>query len=184
MGRAQKRLEAKYFYHREGSRLFDRICELEEYYPTRTETRILRDNAHGLSEILSASSALVELDALPEIATYVPLDISGEYLNAAAKRIAADYPRYRGAPGGGGLHPADDAAARHSDSNASPWRARALTSRRARRSTPRTRTSSLWTASERSRAMSAGRRTRLGRRCLALQRARSYARLSRATSEI
>ena len=103
-GRAQKRLEPKYLYDREGSRLFDRICELEEYYPTRTETCILRDNAHRLSELLSARSALVELGsgssgktrlllhALPEIATYVPLDISGEHLAAAATRIAADYP--------------------------------------------------------------------------------------------
>jgi L-histidine N-alpha-methyltransferase len=100
---AQKRLEAKYFYDQEGSRLFDRICELDEYYPTQTEIGILRDNAHKLSEILWARSALVELgsgssfktrlllDALPEIATYVPLDISREHLGAAAKRIAIDY---------------------------------------------------------------------------------------------
>lgn len=104
LGQAQKRLEAKYFYDSEGSRLFDRICELEEYYPTRTETGILRDNARSLSDILPAGCALVELgsgssaktrlvlDALPEIATYVPLDISAEHLGAAAGRIAADYP--------------------------------------------------------------------------------------------
>lgn len=104
LGRPQKRLEPKYFYDEEGSRLFDRICELDEYYPTRTETRILRDNAYRISEILSARSALVEfgsgssvktrllLGALPEITTYVPLDISGEHLGAAGSRIAADYP--------------------------------------------------------------------------------------------
>ncbi len=110
LGRPQKRLAAKYFYDEEGSRLFDRICELEEYYPTRAETRILRENAHRVSEILPPGSALVELgsgssvktrlllDALPDVATYVPLDISSEHLAAAAKRIAADYPKVRVRP--------------------------------------------------------------------------------------
>jgi L-histidine Nalpha-methyltransferase len=110
LGRPQKRLEAKYFYDEEGSRLFDRICELEDYYPTRTETWILRENAHRLSEILPAGTALVELgsgsstktrlllDVLPEISTYVPLDISQEHLHSAAARIAADYPALRVQP--------------------------------------------------------------------------------------
>ena len=110
LGRPQKRLAPKYLYDDAGSRLFDRICELEEYYPTRTETRILRDNAHRLSDILPADTALVELgsgssvktrlllDVLPAISAYVPIDISGEHLGAAAKRIAADYPALRVRP--------------------------------------------------------------------------------------
>jgi L-histidine Nalpha-methyltransferase len=110
LGRPQKRLEAKYFYDEEGSRLFDRICELEDYYPTRTETWTLRENAQRLSEILPTGTALVELgsgsstktrlllDVLPEISAYVPLDISQEHLHAAAARIAADYPALRVLP--------------------------------------------------------------------------------------
>ena len=104
LGLPQKRLEAKFFYDEAGSRLFDRICELEEYYPTRTETGILRDHAHRLAPLLPESAALVELgsgssvktrlllEALPRFTTYVPLDISAEHLRAAAARIAADYP--------------------------------------------------------------------------------------------
>ena len=104
LGRPQKRLEAKFFYDEAGSRLFDRICELEEYYPTRTETGILRDHARRLGPLLPEAAALVELgsgssvktrlllDALPRFTTYVPLDISGEHLRAAAARLAADYP--------------------------------------------------------------------------------------------
>jgi L-histidine Nalpha-methyltransferase len=110
LGRPQKRLEAKYLYDEEGSRLFDRICELEDYYPTRMEARILGEHAHRLSEILPAGAALVELgsgsstktrlllDVLPEISAYVPLDISQEHLHAAAARIAADYPALRVQP--------------------------------------------------------------------------------------
>jgi L-histidine Nalpha-methyltransferase len=110
LGRAQKRLEAKYLYDEEGSRLFDRICELEDYYPTRTEASILRENAHRLLEILPAGTALVELgsgsstktrlllDVLPEISAYVPLDISREHLHAAAAHIAADYRALRVQP--------------------------------------------------------------------------------------
>lgn len=110
LSQKQKRIEAKYFYDEEGSRLFDRICELEEYYPTRTEIGILREHAGELSRVLPENTALIELgsgasvktrlllDAVAEISTYVPLDISGEHLKAAADRIAAAYPKLRVLP--------------------------------------------------------------------------------------
>ena len=44
LSQAQKTLPCKFLYDEEGSRLFNEICELDEYYPTRTETRILCDN--------------------------------------------------------------------------------------------------------------------------------------------
>src|SRR5207248_4394193 len=50
LSRAEKSLPCKYFYDEAGAHLFEAICELEEYYPTRTETAILR---HNLEEIVS-----------------------------------------------------------------------------------------------------------------------------------
>lgn len=104
LGQTPKRLECKYLYDAEGSRLFDRICELEEYYPTRIETGILRDGAARLADLVPSGAALVELgsgssiktrillDALPSLAAYVPIDISAEHLQTAAARLGRDYP--------------------------------------------------------------------------------------------
>lgn len=104
LAQSQKRLEAKFLYDAAGSRLFDRICELEEYYPTRTETRILKDEAGRLASLVPEGAALVELgsgssiktrlllDALPGFAAYVPIDISADHLATAGAAIAADYP--------------------------------------------------------------------------------------------
>jgi dimethylhistidine N-methyltransferase len=103
LARPQKSLEAKFFYDEAGSKLFDRICELEEYYPTRTETQILRDNAARLKSLLPEGAALVELgsgsstktrillDAL-DWGAYMPLDISAEHLHATARTLKSDYP--------------------------------------------------------------------------------------------
>jgi L-histidine Nalpha-methyltransferase len=100
-----KYLLSKHLYDAEGSALFERITTLEDYYPTRTELAILRENAHRLAEVLPEGAALVEpgagsgektrvlLDALPGLAAYVPVDISGDHLEAAAERLRQDYPR-------------------------------------------------------------------------------------------
>ncbi|MCR9138246.1 MAG: ergothioneine biosynthesis protein EgtB [Alphaproteobacteria bacterium] len=99
----QKTIESKWFYDAAGSQLFDRITALEEYYPTRTETGILKNRAAELAERTPEGAALVEigsgssvktrllLDTLPHLSTYVPVDISAEHLNAAAGRLADDY---------------------------------------------------------------------------------------------
>lgn len=104
LGLPQKRLEAKHFYDEQGSRLFDRICKLDAYYPTRVETELLRERAAELSALIGEGTALVELgsgsstktrlllDRLDAISAYVPVDISAEHLRAAAARLAADYP--------------------------------------------------------------------------------------------
>lgn len=106
----QKRVESKWLYDVKGSQLFDRITGLAEYYPTRTETAILRERAPGLSRYAPAGTVLVELgsgssvktrlllDALPSITDYIPVDISGEHLHQAARRLSADY-------GGIDIHP-------------------------------------------------------------------------------
>lgn len=100
-----KRIPPKYFYDALGSALFDAITHLPEYYPTRTELALTRANAGSIAERVGPRAVLVELgsgssvktrmllDALPDLAAYVPVDISGEHLAAAAARLATDYPR-------------------------------------------------------------------------------------------
>ena len=99
-----KCLPCKYFYDEAGSRLFDRICELEEYYLTRTELAIMQGNASCIARHLGEGVLLIEygsgssiktrllLDHLPEPVGYVPVDISREHLEASAARLAVSYP--------------------------------------------------------------------------------------------
>jgi dimethylhistidine N-methyltransferase len=99
-----KRLSPTYLYDEHGSQLFDRICELPEYYVTRTETGILEAHARDMASRIGNDALLVELgsgastktrlllDQLPNLAAYVPVDISRSYLLAAARRISDSYP--------------------------------------------------------------------------------------------
>jgi dimethylhistidine N-methyltransferase len=99
-----KTLPCKYFYDAEGSKLFEQICELPEYYPTRTELSILRAHAGEMAACLGAGALLVEygsgsstktrllLERLERPAAYVPIDVSREHLLAAAFALEADYP--------------------------------------------------------------------------------------------
>jgi dimethylhistidine N-methyltransferase len=103
-------LPSKYFYDAEGSRLFEAICELPEYYLTRTETALLAEIAPELAAFVADGAALVEfgsgasaktrliLDASPQIDLYVPIDISEAALQHAAKTISADYRRLKVIP--------------------------------------------------------------------------------------
>lgn len=99
-----KTLSPKLFYDDAGSRLFERICELDEYYLTRAELEIIATRASEIAELVGPRSALIEygsgaglkvrrlLDALDAPAMYVPVDISREQLVRVAARIARDYP--------------------------------------------------------------------------------------------
>lgn len=99
-----RRVPCKYLYDAAGSALFERICELPEYYPTRTELALLSKHAAELAAFMGADVELVEygagagrkvhllLDALCRPRAYVPVDISREPLLEAAQSIAADYP--------------------------------------------------------------------------------------------
>jgi dimethylhistidine N-methyltransferase len=103
--RRHKTLPCKYFYDAAGSRLFDAICGLPEYYPTRTELAILRAHADDMAQWLGPKVALIEygsgssvktrlvLEALDHPAAYLPVDISGEHLHSAARQLAIDYPQ-------------------------------------------------------------------------------------------
>ncbi len=100
----RKTLPCKYFYDAEGSRLFDQICELDEYYPTRTEVGILNQRAPEIASAIGEKALVIELgsgssskthgllDALSRPAGYVPVDISREHLTEAAERIANRFP--------------------------------------------------------------------------------------------
>lgn len=103
----QKELPCKLFYDKEGSALFDQICELEEYYPTRTEIGIMEDNIDRICETLGEGCLLIELGSgssvkirlllenLVHPAGYVPIDISEEHLLQSVGTLAADYPDLR-----------------------------------------------------------------------------------------
>lgn len=104
LSQKRKQLPCKFFYDQRGSQLFDRICELPEYYLTRTELSVLERNAGEMAEALGTRCTVVEygsgsslktrllLDALRDPAGYVPLDISREHLLEAAGRLTAAYP--------------------------------------------------------------------------------------------
>ena len=110
LAQSHKRLPCKFFYDAEGSRLFDLICELPEYYPTRTECRILEDRAGDIAALLGPRARLVEfgsgagikirllLRALDRPAAYVPVDISRNHLVMAATSLARDFPALHIAP--------------------------------------------------------------------------------------
>lgn len=98
-----KRLAAKYFYDSRGSLLFDAITRLPEYYPTRMERQILRENLRHIQEILGPETLLIEpgsgdcrkarillKDGRPR--AYVPIEISAEALLGSARGLAIAYP--------------------------------------------------------------------------------------------
>jgi dimethylhistidine N-methyltransferase len=105
-----KELPCKYFYDDDGSRLFDRITELPEYYLTRTELAIMRRSAREMAACLGAGCLLVEygsgssvktpwlLEQLAAPAAYVPIDISGPHLRRSAADLAARFPKLEVVP--------------------------------------------------------------------------------------
>ncbi|HIF97378.1 MAG TPA: L-histidine N(alpha)-methyltransferase [Myxococcales bacterium] len=100
----QKTLPCKYLYDARGSLLFEEICELDEYYPTRTEFDIMESSVADMAGHLGESVLLIEygsgssrktrllLDAMRAPAGYVPIDISGEILEESASAIVQRYP--------------------------------------------------------------------------------------------
>ena len=100
-----KRLPAKYFYDLAGSALFERITELPEYYPTRCELTLLRANAPAIASLFPPNCALIEfgagsskkarilLGAAATVEAYVPVDISGDFMQQDAAQLRRDFPR-------------------------------------------------------------------------------------------
>lgn len=104
LGALEKSLPCKYLYDQQGSSLFDQICELEEYYPTRTESQIMAEYCQAIAGQLDTDVMLVEygsgsstktrllLDSLDNAAAYVPVDISEQHLLQTAEKLRVDYP--------------------------------------------------------------------------------------------
>ena len=104
--RPAKELPPKHFYDARGSELFDRICELPEYYPTRTERAILTARADaivaatGVRELVelgsgTAAKTRVLLDAMARAGAlwrYVPFDVDGGMVRDTAAALGAEYP--------------------------------------------------------------------------------------------
>jgi dimethylhistidine N-methyltransferase len=104
LSQESKMIPCKFFYDDYGSQLFDQICELPEYYPTRTEAGIMRDYGQEMAFVIGSWVRLVEygsgsslktrllLDHLPCPAAYLPMDISREHLARSAAALSASYP--------------------------------------------------------------------------------------------
>lgn len=100
----QKTLSPKFFYDERGSMLFERICELSEYYPTVTELEIMERHAGEMAGRIGPQASVIEfgsgaslktrilLSHLDRPAAYVPVDISRDHLVNAAESLAAEFP--------------------------------------------------------------------------------------------
>lgn len=104
LSRPRKMLPSRWLYDDRGSELFEKITGLDEYYPTRTETTILRSKAEEIAAFCGTHVTLLEygagagikteilLNALHEPLLYVPIDISGDFLSQSARRIESRFP--------------------------------------------------------------------------------------------
>ena len=104
LSRPEKMISPKYFYDERGSKLFEEITTLPEYYPTETELGIMRDNIEEMADLIGPQASLIEfgsgsslktrilLEHLHEQAVYVPVDISEDHLHETAEQIRADFP--------------------------------------------------------------------------------------------
>ncbi|MDX1580046.1 MAG: L-histidine N(alpha)-methyltransferase [Alphaproteobacteria bacterium] len=110
LSQPQKELPCKFLYDEKGSQLFDQICQLDEYYPTRTELALLSTTCDEIAGRIGDQAVLIEfgcgslqkvrllLDAMQDPAGFIPIDISKEHLLASAESLARDYPGLRVLP--------------------------------------------------------------------------------------
>jgi L-histidine Nalpha-methyltransferase len=105
----QKFIPARYFYDRRGSELFERITRLPEYYPTRTETALLKEHSTGIARFTGHKRSIIEFGSGSSVKTpillnavhplnYIPVDISAEFLQGVAKDLAMAHPDIRVIP--------------------------------------------------------------------------------------
>lgn len=104
LSQAQKTLPCKYFYDSRGSQLFEEICELDEYYITRTELALIDTIKHEVADLIGDSATIIEpgagagkkiqklLGALDSPKTYVPVDISPDFLDYSEQKINQKFP--------------------------------------------------------------------------------------------
>ena len=104
LAQSQKTLPSKYFYDERGSKLFDDICDLDEYYITRTEKALMDEHVGEMASVVGPGALLIEygsgsslktrllLTNLERPAGYVPIDISGDYLSEVGHALQAEFP--------------------------------------------------------------------------------------------
>jgi dimethylhistidine N-methyltransferase len=105
LSKPQKCLPCRYFYDLAGSKLFEQICELPEYYLTRTEQKIFEDNSTDIIDALGHKLAIVEFGSGNSVKTrllinavlnrqehlhYIPIDISSSFLKASARALLGE----------------------------------------------------------------------------------------------
>jgi L-histidine Nalpha-methyltransferase len=105
-----KRLPSKFFYDAEGSRLFEKICKLDEYYLTRAEVQILKERGPEIADLVGERVAVVELgsgsdrkirlllEELEQPVAYVPVEISEEQLRESSEAVQQDFPQVEAYP--------------------------------------------------------------------------------------
>jgi L-histidine N-alpha-methyltransferase len=104
LSQPEKMISPKYFYDERGSRLFDQITRLPEYYPTETELGIMRAHVDEIASLVGKDASLIEfgsgsslktrvlLEHMDDLAAYVPVDISEDHLLDSALQIRAEFP--------------------------------------------------------------------------------------------
>lgn len=104
LNRTQKTLPSKFFYDERGSRLFETITDLPEYYLTRTEIKIIRKHIDEIVWTLGPAIRLIEpgsgnsrktrllLDHIPDICAYIPVEISATFLSSVTAKLSDQYP--------------------------------------------------------------------------------------------
>lgn len=107
LSRPQKSIPCKYFYDARGSQLFERICETEDYYVTRSDLEVLRECSGQVAELIGPGCHIIEpgsgagekirilLRAMTDVYQYTPLEISEDALHASAARLAGEFPDIR-----------------------------------------------------------------------------------------
>lgn len=103
LSQVNKSLSSKFFYDEYGSKLFEDICELDEYYVTRAEMEIMEKQLSVFANLAKKKLLVIELgsgnttkirhllDNFPNIQTYLPIDISGDYLKIQTEKLANNY---------------------------------------------------------------------------------------------
>jgi L-histidine N-alpha-methyltransferase len=104
LSHGQKRLPSRWLYDARGCEIFEEITRLDEYYPTRTETALLRDNAREIADFCGEQAVILEygagaaikteilIDALDSPRLYVPIDIAADFLGETVARMRRRFP--------------------------------------------------------------------------------------------
>lgn len=110
LSQAQKMIPPKYLYDKKGSEIFEEICELPEYYPTRSELEILTTNAREMAALIGKDALIIEpgcgngkkvrslLKQLKSPRGYIPLEISSEMLEKVSEEIQDEFPELEVTP--------------------------------------------------------------------------------------